>query len=231
VSGLLACPFCRDVVATANARTCDECDVLLVPLEELPPHVEDFHEGEDGAENVASDPPQDVELPLSFMRRGRGALLTICVLGFAAFFAPWCYERAPELKTWTGYSFAAGPLTWLWGGVVGWFVMFPLVLTRRSVSKMRGARVICTSFAAMTAIEAFVLLLLSRPDPESLVPIAFTWAWGLYASLGLSLAGIFVALRLGGRLYDLSDLPHAKWTQQKRSPTTSRRQRAAASQS
>ncbi len=206
MSALLACPFCREVVATDKARTCGECGVLLVPLESLPPH---FDPADDDGSDKAADPPQDVELPLTFLGRGRGALIVICVLGFAAFFAPWCHERAPELATWTGYQFAAGPLTWLWGGAVGWFVMFPLVLTRRSVTKMRGARVICAAFAAMTTIEAGVLLLLSRPDPESLVPIAFAWAWGLYASLALSVAGVIVAVRFGGRLDDLSDLPLA----------------------
>jgi len=190
---------------------------LLVPLADLPPHVEAeagtagaLNEGGATAESV--DPPHDVELPWTFMGRGRGALLVICVLGFAAFFTPWCHEQAPEITTWTGYRFAAGPMSWLWGGAVAWFVMFPLVLTRRSISKMRGARVICTAFAAMTAIEAGVLLVLSKPDPESLVPIAFTWAWGLYASLAVSVAGVLVSLRFGGRIDDLTDLPQARWT-------------------
>ena len=212
MSTLLACPFCRDVVANANAcahaRTCAECEILLVPLDELPPHLDaDADASRDG--DAAVDPPEHAELPWSFLGRGRGALIALCILGFAAFFAPWCHEQAPELTTWTAYQFAAGPMPWLWGGVVAWFVMFPLVLTRRSVAKMRGARVICTAFAAMTTIEAGVLLGLSRPDPESLVPIAFTWAWGIYASLAISVVGVVVAARLGGRLDEFSDLPRS----------------------
>ena len=50
----------------------------------------------------------------------------------------------------------------------------------------------------MTASEIVLLLWLS-PEGNAQLRYHYQWAWGLYASLALSVAGIAVALRFGGR--------------------------------
>jgi hypothetical protein len=64
---------------------------------------------------------------------------------------------------------------------------------------MRGVRAILVLFAAMTLAEIVMLIVLS-PRGERQVYFSYEWAWGLYLSLALGAAGIFLAARFGGRL-------------------------------
>lgn len=193
---LLACPFCRELFPEAEAAVCAACELPLVPLRSLPPSA-------DALAAVEPVDPLDRELPWFSPKLGRAPVMVLAAAGLALFFAPWCVERAPELATWRGYDFAAGPLRWLWAGAIGWFVTLPLVATRRTVRRLRGARVICATFAALTAVEAVALLVFSRPAAGSRVPTDFSWTWGLYLSLATGIAGIAAASRLGGSLKDL----------------------------
>jgi hypothetical protein len=61
---------------------------------------------------------------------------------------------------------------------------------------MRGVRAILALLSGMTLVETLLLLGMS-PDEPGLVPFRYEWAWGIYASLGLSAAGVLVALRFG----------------------------------
>jgi hypothetical protein len=78
----------------------------------------------------------------------------------------------------------------------------PLIWTRRTIQRLRGVRLVAALFAAMTLIEAGMLLSIP-PRAQHQVPLEIVWRWGIYASLVTAFAGIIAALRLGGRLQDL----------------------------
>jgi hypothetical protein len=136
--------------------------------------------------------------------RGRGALLLLAVLGLAAFFCPWVAVHRPEDMVLRGFDLARGRAGWLWGGAVGFFVLLPLLWTRRTVARLMGARVIATFLAATTWLEIAVLV--AFPPRRGLIPIELEWRWGLYLSAAVSLAATAVALRLGGRLPKPGDI-------------------------
>jgi hypothetical protein len=73
---------------------------------------------------------------------------------------------------------------------------------------MRGVRIICALFAAMTLGEVIVLMSLP-PRGSRYLSVEFHWGFGLYGSAIVSLLGILVSARFGGRLDDLPALP---WT-------------------
>jgi hypothetical protein len=196
VPGLLACPFCRELFDASEADRCPECDIPLAPLERLPPSLEVI---EEQAADWERDPPEDRRLPLLALGRGRGLLLGIALASLLCFWlAPWVDITSPTTATRTGHSLARGPIGWLWGGAVAWGVTLALVISRRSQRQMWGIRPILTLFAAMTASEIVLLLWLS-PEGNAHLRYHYQWTWGLYASLALSLAGIVVALRFGGK--------------------------------
>ena len=197
VSRLLACPFCRELFSQGETDgVCPECGVKLEPMEKLPPSLEAMA---DEVETFGPTPAEDEVLPWTFWGRGRGALILLALAGLGAFFAPWVDMTLPEQLSISGFDLARGRAGWLWGGAIAWFVSLPLVWTRRSVMRMRGVRIIVTLFASMTLGET--LMLMSRPPGgSSLVPVAFSWGWGLYASAAISLAGMYFGARFGGRL-------------------------------
>ena len=199
VARLLACPFCRSLFASAEARQCPECGVKLVPMENLPPSLDMAADEHEAGEIVL---PEQRPLPWNYFGRNRGALLLIAVLGLVLFFAPWVELRMPEYSVRTGFDLARGRAGWLWGGAAGWLVMLPLVWTRRTIQRLRGVRLVTALFASMTLIEA-AMLLSTPPQSTHRMPLEIVWRWGIYASLLTSLAGIAAALRLGGTLQDL----------------------------
>lgn len=191
---LLACPFCRAMYEQTEAKACSVCGMKLVPFERLPP----------SADALAEEPPlmpslpEDELLPFFYAGRGRGPLLVLAVLGIALFFAPWVVIEIPEDVVRTGFDLARGRAGWLWGGVTGWFVLLPLVATRRTIHKLRGIRPAAVAFSAMTLGE--VLVLLTLPPPARRVPIELHFTWGLYGSGLVSLVALLVSLFLGGSL-------------------------------
>lgn len=194
MAGLVACPFCRVMYERTEAEACTVCGVKLVPFERLPP----------SADALAEEPPlfptlpEDEILPWTFTGRGRGALIGLSIVGILLFFAPWVVIEIPEETIRSGFDLARGRAGWLWGGATGWFILVPLVLTRRSIHKLRGARPIAVAFSAMTLGEVIVLLTL--PPPVRRVPLELHFAWGIYASGLVSLASTLVAVFLGGSL-------------------------------
>jgi len=199
VARLLACPFCRSLFASAEARQCPECGVKLVPMENLPASLDVAADELEAGEIVL---PEQRPLPWNYFGRNRGALLLIALLGLGLFFAPWVELRMPEFSVRSGFDLARGRAGWLWGGAAGWLVTLPLVWTRRTIQRLRGVRLVTTLFASMTLIEAGMLLS-TPPQSQHHVPLEIIWRWGIYASLVTSLAGIACALRLGGTLRDL----------------------------
>jgi hypothetical protein len=203
VEQLLACPFCRELFAKAEHERCPNCDVKLIAMHKLPPSLEVR------AELDAETPPELTALPWTYWRRGRGALIALSILGIAFFFGPWIELVRPELTTVSGYELAHSHAGWLWGGVLGYFIMIPLVFTRRHVRALRGVRVICTVLALMTLSEVAMLVLVP-PAQSSVVRVEFHFGWALIASGVVSLLATLVALRLGGKVEDLRELPRAE---------------------
>lgn len=194
MAGLVACPFCRVMYERREAETCSVCGMKLVPFEKLPP----------SADALAEEPPtfptlpEDELLPWTFPGRGRGALIGLSILGILLFFAPWVVIEIPEDTVRSGFDLARGRAGWLWGGATGFFILVPLLVTRRTIHALRGARPIAVAFSAMTLGEVAVLL--SMPPPVRRVPLELHFAWGIYASGVVSLASTLVAVFLGGSL-------------------------------
>lgn len=192
---LLACPFCRELFERAETEQCPECEIPLSPLHELPPSLDAL---EEEAAHWERDLPEDQQRAIGDLGRGRGALLAVALLSLLSFWlAPWVEMTSPHAELRSGYSLARGPLGWLWGGAIAWFVSIALVVSRRSIRQMRGVRVILVLFAAMTLAEIVMLMVLS-PSGGRQVYFSYEWAWGLYLSLALSAAGILFAARFGG---------------------------------
>ena len=186
---LRACPFCRALYGPNDGRRCPDCDIELVPMNELPLSNE--------ARELDEEPvhPDDVRFRWNDFAHGRGGLLLLAGVGLGVFFCPWVEVSRPEDLVLRGFDLARRA-TWLWGGATGLFVLLPLLWTRRTRARLRGARVIATLFSALTWLE--VLFLLAFPPRRGLVPLEFDWSWGLYASGVVSLAATLIALRLGG---------------------------------
>lgn len=202
---LLACPFCRELTPSGEATHCRDCGVALVPMEKLPPSLDALHEEAARGEYT---PPEYKTLPWTYWGRGRGALMALAALGLVAFFAPWVVITSPSDATLSGFALAHTRAGWLWGGAVAWFLLLPLVFTRRSIIQLRGIRVVAATFALMTLGETCMMLLLA-PSQSPYVHTDYHFAWGLYSSALVSALATYVAARLGGSLNDLRDLADA----------------------
>lgn len=188
---LLACPFCRELFPEGERTKCGACGLPLVNMDELPPSLDAQAEEWD---ELARIDPDDRRVGRFDWRRGKGALLVLCALGLAAFFTPWVALERPDIAELSGFDLARGRAGWLWGGAIGWFLLLPLVLTRRTPRQMRGVRVVSAAFAAMTLLEV-IMLVASTPERPG---YAFHWLPGLYASGAISLLGSIAASRFGG---------------------------------
>lgn len=183
--------------ARGEVSHCPECGVAVQPLAELPPSTD----------AASLDPPNEA-LPehelygWAYAGRGRGPLLLIALLGMLVFlFAPWLAESAPEIVVLTGLQFARA-LPWLWAAGVGWVVLFALVLSRRTIAQMHGAR-LAVALMALMVLSAVALRLAIPVPAQRLLPRRFHWGWGLYAAGFLALTALFYAWRFGGGLTDM----------------------------
>lgn len=180
----------------SEATTCPECGLPLKRLEDLP------------ATKVVADelepelPPDEETLPWTYAGRGRASLLVIAALGIAVFFLPWATLTSPERVTLTGAKFA-GLLGWMWAPLVSWMVLVPLVVSRRSIYKMRGARV-ATAFLCAMALLTVVVRIAFPPSGTALDPLRLEWEYGIWATGLLGIAGLVASLRFGGRIDDLT---------------------------
>jgi len=200
MAALQACPFCRKLFTSDEARSCPECDIALVAMSQLPPSLDAL---EDEAEAGQLTLPEDQPLPTRYLGRGRGAMVVLSVLGLGAFFLPWVELRAPEQVVYSAFDLARGRAGWLWGGVTAWLVLIPLVMTRRTISHLRGVRVIAVLFAMMTLTEVMMLLVI--PPRRGLTPLELHFRYGLFVSGAISLIASAVAARLGGSLDKLPE--------------------------
>src|SRR6185369_15374724 len=97
MSGLIACPFCRQMFEAGEAKSCPDCGLGLEALAKLPPSYDAQIEYPE-----EPLPPHMETLPWEYAGRNRALLLGIAALGLVAFFAPWIRETAPELRDLSG---------------------------------------------------------------------------------------------------------------------------------
>lgn len=196
VADIFACPFCRELFTRGEVEVCPQCDLRVKPLAELPAsHDAQLLDPEEPT------PPEDELKSWFYSGRGRGSLTILSVVGIAVFFAPWLHESSPEIRTFTGFEFAR-ELAWIWAGGLGWFTMLPLVLSRRTIRQMRGARVAVGFLAAMVLLTVAVRIGIT-PTPHPLIPIRYRWGWGMYAAGFLAVAALAGAFRFGGSTQDM----------------------------
>ena len=198
MAALLACPFCRKLYTSGEASACPDCDVALVAMSQLPASLDAL---DDEAEQGQLTLPENLPLPPTYMGRGRGLLLALSALGLFAFFLPWVELTSPESVVYSAFDLARGRAGFLWGGVAAWAVMVPLVITRRTIARMRGVRIVTVMFAAMTFTEALMLWLM--PPHRGVTPLELHFRYGLFVSAAISLAGVVAAARFGGSLDNL----------------------------
>jgi hypothetical protein len=174
---------------------CPVCGVSLVAFEKLPASAEAL------ADDGIPVEPEDELVSRTYLGRGRGPLVLLGLVGIAAFFLPWIEVTLPDVVSLSGFS-VARRLGWAWGAGVAWSVLVPTVLSRRTIRQMRGARVAAAFLAAVPAITVAVLL--ARPPHGGHgVPLRFTFAPALYATLGLSVVAFIIAVLFGGRSDDI----------------------------
>lgn len=196
MSGLIACPFCRQMFESGEARACPDCGLGLESLAKLPPSYDAKLEYPE-----EPTPPHMETVPWTYLGRNRGLLAVLAVAGFATFFTPWIHETAPELRDLTGYGLAQ-LRGYFWAPAVAYFVMIPLVLSRRSIYKMRGSRV-AVAFLAGIVLTTAAVRLGSAPKSLTLRPVHVEWMWGLYANAAIALAALAAAIGFGGKLDDV----------------------------
>jgi hypothetical protein len=196
MSDLVACPFCRQLFEPGEASACPDCGLGLKDLGKLPPSYDAQVEYPE-----IPTPPHMETLPWAFWGRNRALLLGLSLLGLAMFFMPWVHETAPELRTLSGYGLARVS-GFFWAPATAWFVLIPLIASRRSIHRMRGARV-AVAFLAGIALMTVVTLLMRAPQSSAHRQVRFDWGWGLYASGAVALAAVLSALQFGGKIEDL----------------------------
>lgn len=179
-----------------EAAACPVCGMKLVPFEKLPLSMDAVHD--EGGVPLA---PEFEELPWTFLGRSKGPLVLLALIGAVLFFLPWVQLTLPYIDSKSGFDLAHQRIGWLWAALVGWTVLIPTVLSRRSIVQMRGARVAAAFLSAIPAVS--VSILLAKPPRGSLVPVRYTWDWPIYAMLVVSIVAIGFAIRLGGALDDI----------------------------
>jgi hypothetical protein len=145
--------------------------------------------------------PELEKLPFTFLGRSKGPLVALGLVGMVLFFLPWVRLTLPYIDAKSAFDLAHQRIGWLWAALVGWTVLVPTVLSRRSIFQMRGARVAAAFLSAIPAVSVGILL--AKPPHGSIIPVRYTWDWPIYAMLAVSLTAIFFALRLGGRTDDI----------------------------
>jgi hypothetical protein len=193
---LLACPFCREMFEDGEATACPLCGMALKPFDKLPPS-HDAHAEEGGVPAL----PETETLPWTYLGRGRGVLFALALVGIPLFFLPWIHLRLPYEQDLSAFDLSRHRLGWLWAVAVAWTVLIPTVLSRRSITKMRGARIAAAFLAAIPAISVGILL--AKPPHGAFFKVQFAFGLPLYATLALSLVGVVTALRFGGPTDDI----------------------------
>jgi hypothetical protein len=191
---LLACPFCREMFEEGERQTCPVCAMQLTAFEKLPPSPHSTVDDDGIPVAPEHEPLRHVDL-----RRGKGLILALGLVGLILFFLPWMNETLPDVTSFSGFAIARRS-GWTWAPACAWMVLVPTVLSRRSIAQLRGARAIAVFLAFVPAFT--VALLIAFPPHRAF--LRFTWGWPMYATLAVSLAAAVSSLRLGGRVDDIT---------------------------
>jgi hypothetical protein len=182
----LVCPFCGELFLNPTQRTCPECGVVLRRADQPATALRDQED-----EAVA---PEDRPLAWHSLAHGRGLVLAVAVLGIAMFFSPWLIVRTPAEYRFSGFDLTTTRAFWFGGGVASWFVVVPLLLTRRTENQLRGVRGISSLLASVTLWQ--VILMFAQAPPSNSA-VHYEFAYGAVASAVLSGLGSVLSLRLG----------------------------------
>ncbi len=190
-------PLCRELYTKDDAiERCPDCGVDLVPFHEVAPSPESRLEQDALLEQT---PPEWHKVAFWDFRRGRGLVPLLALLGLISYALPWFSQSLPDTRVLSGYQLARYHVGWLWGGAVGWFILIPLVVSRRSIAEMRGVRMIAAVFASLTAAEVLVFVNVTS-SRQSQVVVQFAWEWGIWISCFISALSACIAATLGGSI-------------------------------
>lgn len=192
---LVACPFCREMFEQGEAKECPVCGMGLVAFEKLPPSRETHDEF-----GLAHQPEHE-QLPWTYLKRERGLLAVLALIGGCLFFLPWVHQTLPYDLELSGFGLARR-LGWVWGAGVGWLVLIPTVLSRRTIAQMRGARVAAAFLGAASLVACLVLYL--RPPHGVHYKPHFTFMPAFWLTIAVSTLTTILSLRFGGKLYDIT---------------------------
>ena len=192
---LVACPFCREMFEQGEAKECPVCGMALVAFEKLPPSRETHDEF------GLPHQPEHEPLPWTYVKRERGLLTTLALVGLGLFFLPWIHQTLPYDLDLSGFTLSRR-LGWVWGAGVGWLVLVPTVLSRRTIAQMRGARVAAAFLSAASLVACLVLYL--RPPHGVHYKPHFTFTPAFWVTMLVSLAATVVSLRFGGKLEEIA---------------------------
>lgn len=193
--GLIACPFCREMFELGEAKECPICGMKLVAFEKLPPSLETHDEF-----GLPRDPLHE-PLPWTYTGRSRVALAVLALVGIALFFVPWIHQTLPDEYHFSGFLLARR-IGWVWGAGVGWLVLVPTVLSRRTIAQMRGARV-AAAFLSATSLVSCANLFFFPPHSPHYKP-HFTFEPAFWLTAIVSLVAIILSFKLGGRADDIT---------------------------
>ena len=193
--GLVACPFCREMFELGEAKECPICGMKLVAFEKLPPSRETHDEL-----GLPIDPAHEL-LPWTYPGRMRGALAFVGLVGMALFFLPWIHQTLPNEYVFSGF-WLSRRIGWVWGAGIGWLVLVPTVLSRRTIAQLRGARV-AAAFLSATSLLSCAILLLFPPHSRYYKP-HFAFEPGFFLTMIVSAVAIVLSLKLGGRVDDIA---------------------------
>ena len=171
------------------------CGMALVAFEKLPISQETHDEF-----GLPRDPLHEL-LPWTYFGRMRGAIAAVALVGFALFFLPWIHQTLPEDYELSGF-FLARKLGWVWGAGVGWLVLVPTVLSRRTIAQLRGARV-AAMFLSATSLVACANLFFFPPHGRVYKP-HFVYEPAFFATAIVSLVAIVLSYKLGGSAEDIT---------------------------
>jgi hypothetical protein len=116
-------------------------------------------------------------------------------------------QTFPNARTFSAFDIAHNTRAgWMWGPFAAWSVLVPTILSRRTIAKMRGARV-AAAFLSAVPIVAVANLLLHPPTGVIVggfvIASKITWQWPIYATLAVALAALVMSVRFGGRIDDI----------------------------
>lgn len=198
---LRACPFCRELFVHDEGDVCPECGIPVRDIAELPasPEAERLIHEEASARPQEYTIPQAEPLPWRDMSRGRGPLMLIALLGIGAFYLPWAVQTMPHEVHYSGAEMAH-KARFFWSAFTAWLVLFPAVLSRRTILKMIGGKPAIVMLSALPAV--WCAFLLQRPTKLTVhgVPFEYHWGIGFWMTLALSILATAIAFRFGGKL-------------------------------